>query len=230
MIKISYPKNEISSLVIKENNSEIKNSKLFPVEENQVLKLIENGSVDLALLTVDQYAKIASETDFRAIPHSCVNLSGMSGSLALFADNFTELKSFKNNTSIEFLSIVLKLVYKERYKIDLKESDKPDIELKISNELGIFDLAEDWFDTFKLGLPVYIWCAKYEDGELGLEKINEALSEITDLSEEYINKDGREGLIQKKWSSEIEKNIDELLELMFYQGLADEIYSVKIYD
>lgn len=230
MLKISYPINPLSSLLINENSMENKNINFFNGNDKEPLRMLEQNHSDISLLTLDQYAAIKKDSDIRIIPHSCLVIDGMSAKLALKSNGFNTLDTFKNKTDIEFFSIVLKLLYRERYQTNLQESDKADIELEISNEQAMFDLTEDWQDSFKIGLPIYIWCARYEDGELGLETISENLNQIVNFKEEKINIDGREGIIVKKWSDRVEKEIDNTLELLFYQGFVSELFDAKLYN
>lgn len=230
MIKISYPQNTFSSILIKENNLNNKNYKFFPDSDEGVARLLEKNLVDLALITPDKYAELTKTADFRVLDINLVALDGMAGQLGVESNGFESLNSYQNNTNISYLSSILEILYKERYRSDLKESKKPDIILDYDSNGKLFDLSEDWKDSFNISLPIYIWVARYEDGTIPKEDYLEAIKEICNNNEIY-NKDGeREGKIILKWDKFIEKNIDETLELMFYQNYLSELFAVKIYE
>lgn len=227
---VSYTKNPISELLVKDIKG--KGFDLLKADEKSNYKYLENNNVQISLLNPIQYAEMSKSVDIRIIPHSCVSLEGMTGLIGIDLHN-QNTSTFINKTTISYLDKIFQIIIKEKYKIDVeKESKDPDFILKFDSNETSFDLTEDWKDLFNISLPIYFWCVRYDDSQYDLNELNQILDQITERkNKSYTHNDGfRTGKIILNWENIIEKDIDETLEILFYQNITSELFSSKLYD
>lgn len=227
---ISYSKNPITELLVNEVKS--KDFNIIKSKEEDNYKFLKNNNVNIALLDLLQFANLSKEVDVRIVPHSCIAFEGMSGLLGLEIDS-NKIESFSNKTTINYLDDIVKILIKEKYKSEIvKNQTKGDLVLNFDSKNTSFDLSEDWKDTFNTSLPIYVWCVRYDDAQYELEELNQILDNITNnVNQNYDFGDGfRSGKIHLKWDPIIEKDIDDTLELLFYQNATSELFSAKLYD
>ncbi len=232
-MKIGYTKNLISDLLLKENLTKTQDVELINLSQDDIITKIRNGILEGGLIDPVTYAKLKKDVDVRIIPTTCLFLEDFTNIIGLnITSNYKDLNKLSIPFESEYLFDISKIILNERYEIDL--INVPSVggsEIVFSHPEAILDISEDWFESFKFGLPMLFWVVKYEDGKVLVEDYINIFNTLTISSnEDIINNDNtRHGRITRNWDSECEKYLDETLELLFYNNLVKELHCSKIY-
>ncbi len=232
-MKIAYTKNEISELILRDNIGVNSDINLINIEQDEIVKKLSNGLIEAALVDPITYSKLKKNNDVRIIPCSVLFLEDYTNTLGL---NITSESSELNKLSLPFKSDYLyqisKLLLAERYQITIM--DVPSMggsEIVVNNELATLDISEDWYESFKLKLPLLFWVVKFDDGKVLVEDYVNLFNSISLTQDEVFSTDDqtRQGRIIRRWDNECEESLDETLELLFYHNLVDELFCSKLY-
>lgn len=232
-MKIAYTKNEISELILRDNIGVNSDINLINIEQDEIVKKLSNGLIEAALVDPITYSKLKKNNDVRIIPCSVLFLEDYTNTLGL---NITSESSELNKLSLPFKSDYLyqisKLLLAERYHITIM--DVPSMggsEIVVNNELATLDISEDWYESFKLKLPLLFWVVKFDDGKVLVEDYVNLFNSISLTQDEVFSTDDqtRQGRIIRRWDNECEESLDETLELLFYHNLVDELFCSKLY-
>ena len=232
---IVYHKNPLSELLVNES-SNIKDVRVLNVSQDDPVKLLKNNRVDIALINLLEYGLLQRTGDFRILPHSSLLLFDYTKLLGIrFKDNLNEIKTVGSDFNDPYLFAIGKIVFSERYSINFDDleinNEDPDILLTLNSNDATNDLSEDWFDTLKLPLPIYVWVCRAESEKFTIEEAKEMINSISNFEEiQRVSEDGiRSGKIIKDWADDVEKAFDDTLEHLFYHGLLPEIYATKAF-
>src|SRR5690606_37960920 len=105
-------------------------------------------------------------------------------------------------------------------------------ELKLFDINSTLDLSEDWFESFKIKLPIYFWVVIVDEENLTLEEYQDITNNFCFKNDETITSSNneREGRIIRNWEEDAEDVLDNTLEVLFYHNVAEEIHACKIYN
>lgn len=214
-----------------------------------LMELLNNNELDLALVDPLTYANIMSETEFAVVPSKCLAIAGYSGIASIyFAKYLRKIESLAFHPNNKFFAILSSIILKEKYSFDIKAIELNDIsinELKrydtildtnmYDNFNNSLDLTEEWFDTFEYPLPIAFWITpvhsdfdtitQITNSLYNSNKPEELINDLKKISNSYYE---REGLIINNFSMEIIKSIEEIIELFFQLGIIDNIKDVRI--
>lgn len=227
---------------------ESSNIKVFEVAESDCYDLLATNKVDVALFTPLDYGKILKNADLRIIPTVCYAMEGFTGIFSLYfkagLDNIEKCPAPAND---DYLTAIFKILLAEKYEIHseiLKSNKTPEelldeykITFHYDNDDKIapsMDLSEEWFDSNESILPVCFWVVRNEEAP---DNIVEFVSLIKKYpTQEYIpvskfdhsiNED-RTGNIILKWSDEIEKSLENVLDMLYFYQYIPEIPEIKL--
>ncbi|MEN6296121.1 MAG: MqnA/MqnD/SBP family protein [Chloroherpetonaceae bacterium] len=238
-IKIAVPEGKyINNLIANIDAAKNKyNLELIYAKEKDIPQLLLNKSADLSIMNPLNYGKLLETEPFRMLPTTCINALGFSRLATIsFKEDLMELKKIAAPDKDSFLAIATKIIYDEKYDFGIKlvelskEEKKSSIsfDAELSYEENIeypstMDLTEEWSDNFNYAMPIAFWViSESADVEL-MKNITQELI-LKDLPNpqvihEHYHRGAisyeRQGLIQWQFSPELEKAIDDTLELLF---------------
>jgi len=238
-IKIAVPKGKFINNLIEnlEQTKEHYSIELIYSKETDLPNLILNNEVDIALMNPLNYGKILELNPFKIIPSTCIAAEGYSKlATIIFEDNLAKIKSIAVPEKDSFLAIATKIIYDEKYdfNINLIEQDSSaskslttyDAELSYEKDIektGTMDLTEEWTDYYESALPIAFWVASEKSNieqmmQITRHLIKEDISDPEIISEQYQGKEisfERRGIIHWNFHYELEKSIDDTLELLY---------------
>lgn len=235
ILKISYPDNQLTKELINPDNINRQENHLIKTTKNDSVKYLLNNRADLALLTPLDYGLAQKSGDIRILGSPVLFLQDYTEMFGIeFKPGIQEIKTVGSDIPDAFILGVAKILFSERYGLNLEDfivdNKDPDVMIKYKAET-VSDIGEDWFETFRFPLPLYVWCLRAEETEHDIEKINKVINDLCiDLSKEIQSDDGhRVGKISFVWDENYEKAFDDTLETMFYHGILPEIFASKKY-
>lgn len=232
-MKIAYLDNKVSELLI--DKKKIANSKeIIGLNENEIEIQILNGNLKLALIDPLIYSKLKKKKDLRVIPQNPLFFEDFTNTFSInITHNHKDLDKLSSHIDSSYIYNIAKIVLSERYDISI--SSKPSSggsELKLFESNSTLDLSEDWFESFKIKLPIYFWVVIVDEENLTLEEYQDITNNICFKNDEIITSSNneREGRIVRNWEEDAEDALDNTLEVLFYQNATEEIHACKIYN
>lgn len=232
-MNIAYTKNELTDLIISIDDNKI-NQNIIDKSQNEIEKNILNENIELALVDPLTYVNIKKKKDIRVIPFRPIFLEDYSEVFGLdIANTPSEQKKLLMPLENQYLFNITKIILSERYNINLNEISKDKgNKLSLFNSETMLDISEDWYESFKIRLPLYFWVALVKDEVYELTHFELIISSITKSDDTYVSTEDktREGQIVRTWDAECENSLDNTLELLFYHNVVPEIHACKLYD
>lgn len=232
-MKIAYTKNQLSELLIR-GNLEINNDlNLINLKQDEIVKKLSNGLIEAALVDPLTYTLLKKNNDVRIIPGSVLFIEDFAKVIGInISNNSSEINKLSLPFESDYIYQISKILLAERYHISIM--DVPAIggsEVIINEEDAILDISEDWYESFKIKLPLLFWVVKYDDGKVLLEDYINLFNSISLTQDEFFTSDDqtRQGRIIRQWDKECEESLDETLELLFYHNIASELFCSKLY-
>ncbi len=224
------------------------NLRVFEVAESDCYELLSTNRVDVALFTPLDYGKILKSADLRIIPTVCYALEGFTGIFSLYfksgLDNIDKCPAPAND---DYLTAIFKILLAEKYEIhtEILKSKKTlqelieefKVALHFGNDDNIapsMDLSEEWYDSYETILPVCFWVVRNEEEPENIVEFVSLIKKIT--AQEFIpvskydisTNEDRTGNILLKWSDEIEKSLEEVLDMLYFYQYIPEIPEIKL--
>lgn len=238
-IKIAVPTGKyINNLIANiDEASKLYDLDLIYAREKDIPTLFLNHSIDLALMNPLNYGKLLETNPYSILPTTCIAAQGFSRlATIIFEANLIELKKIAVLDKDSFLAIATKIIYDEKYDFGIKlieqNSGKSsggntyDAVLSFEKDIenpSTMDLTEEWTDNFALEMPLAFWVIP-ENTDIELMK-NITLSLIKketpnpEVIHEHFHSGAlsyeRQGEIHWRFYPELEKAIDDTLELLF---------------
>lgn len=232
-MNIAYTKNELTDLLISIDSNNISEN-IINKTQIEIEKNILNENIELALIDPLTFVNIKKKKDIRVIPFRPIFLEDYCEVFGLdIAHTPSEQKKLLMPLENQYLFSIIKIILSERYNITLNDISKDSGNiLSLFNNETMLDLSEDWYESFKIRLPLYFWVALVKDEVYELTHFESIISSITKSDNTYISTEDktREGQIVRTWDSECENSLDNTLELLFYHNLVPEIHACKLYD
>lgn len=232
-MNIAYTKNELTDLIISIDDNKI-NQNIIDKSQNEIEKNILNENIELALVDPLTYVNIKKKKDIRVIPFRPIFLEDYSEVFGLdIANTPSEQKKLLMPLENQYLFNITKIILSERYNINLNEISKDKgNKLSLFNSETMLDISEDWYESFKIRLPLYFWVALVKDELYELTHFESIISLLTTIDNTYVSTEDktREGQIVRTWDAECENSLDNTLELLFYHNVVPEIHACKLYD
>ncbi len=249
-LRIYFPSNSYLADLTKNYNNISNRLDLTKIDEKlNLIYLLENREVDLALVDPLTYSSISSENDYAIVPTKCLITVGYTGIASIyFAKYLREIENIAFSSQNKFFAIISSIILKEKYSFETKLVELNEIKLddlkkfdsiidtkKFDGYNNSLDFTEEWFDTFEYPLPIAFWIAPEEYDYDSIKQVTELLFEsqksqdiITDFQQTLYSYFEREGLIINEFSEEVIKTLEELTQLFYQLGLVDNMKDIKI--
>ncbi|HRT67681.1 MAG TPA: hypothetical protein P5216_02960 [Bacteroidota bacterium] len=238
-IKIAVPKGKFINNLIEnfEHTKDQYNIELIYSKEMDIPNLMLNNDVDLALMNPLNYGKILEISPYKIISSTCIAAEGYSKlATIIFGDNLTKIENIAVTEKNSFLAIATKIIYDEKYDFNIKLIDQDNSKSKELNtydavlsyekdikETGTMDLTEEWTDYFGIALPIAFWVVPDKSNieqmiQITRQLIKKDINDPEVINEQYKSNETsyeRQGIIHWHFYSELEKAIDDTLELLY---------------
>ncbi len=235
--------------VLHENISDAKETfdfDYFKVSEMAAADMLLSGKSNLALLTPTAFATISKKGNWRILNSTILVSKGYSEQLSIsFKQSLKSIESIFAEESIQHIENIIKILFAERFDIDVeflhKASDRQKADGVLCSKSGehselSIDISEDWYDTFEFALPLAFWVVPAELEDYSVVNLThklkdeltpdvEPISELSDNSK-Y---EARSGEIFWGWNDEVEQAIDETVDLLYYHHCISDIIDIKIF-
>ena len=247
-IKLAVPDNPLFEPMYG-NKHLHKELSLITVPENDVHALLFSHEVDAALITPLGYSKGLKKHDLRIIPNSAMTAIGYTGIGSMFFKaGLDDIRTIGSNAPNDFLMVIASILIKEKYGIDKKtvhsrkeiqeiisEFDMSFLWIKSSLNQQALDITEEWYDSYEIPLPLAFWSCRFEEYPVDILSVVQSISSVVkeeDRIYEFSDNDNkyfpREGKILWKWNDDVESSLEQVLHLLYFHQLANEIAAVKI--
>lgn len=244
-IRVGLPNTSIYSSIIQDFKNFIEKDKyeIFSVPEEHLTKLILDNRLDLSLINPLILGKIFKNSDFRIIPSNTLSFISYCDIASIkFEENQKKIEKLIVPNLNDYFSIIAKILLSERYNFFAEIIKKPSVVLNNAIELiynnldevsGQLDFTEDWFDTYEIPLVTGFWIVRNEEEPFEAIELLKQISanrtaneiEIIEKSENTIV---REGSIAHFWDNEIKDALEQILQLLFFHQVIDEIPAIKL--
>ena len=255
--RIAVPKNKIFSKLYSNNEFITNNPKisLIMVDEKDIYSFLWGEKVDLALMSPLSYSQGVVNSDFRIINAPSLSVEGYSALASIFFNRgLKSINSVISSNNNDFLIQIGKIMLAEKFdlQIDMKYQkgntgellQQFDCVIDWNNEDNRFeslDITEEWFDNFEIPLPLCFWVCKADSYPEGIDKIPAYLADPLLDDEEIINDlelataleneyDPRQGRLIWKMDDDFEHNLSQVLQLLYFHQLIDNIGAVKLFN
>lgn len=218
-------------------------------DDSELIELLNENKIDLALVDPLIYSQIESETDYAVVPTAGIFAIGFTRIATIyFSRNLREISNLAYSNIGEYFHILAKLILFEKYDFeiettkilntsldDLKNYNAILTSQKFDDYPNSLDLTEEWFDAFEFPLPIAFWIAAKNHNLDELVKITQELlnsSEIEDNIYEHHESQkftyDREGSIIHNMTQEGIQYIEEIIQLFYEIGLIDNMKDVRV--
>lgn len=246
-IKIGIPENKIYDELISSFN-ELKEKfdiEIYRTDSSQLAKAYYSDKLDIAFMNPLNFSEHPGEQDSRIIPTRCLAFEAYTGELSIFFNKDSQqFKSIyyapKDNYEGETAEIILAERYESFPEKVEKLSGSVDCEIKWekanADETAI-DLSELWFDTYEYPLIMGFWVCKADfdkcdpidlTNQLFNNTLPDELPVVDEVKTEKYSYE-REGIIHYKWTTDIEKSLEEMLQILFVLQKIPNIPEIKLY-
>jgi hypothetical protein len=248
MFKLAVPKNPIFNFFY--GNFE-KYSNLVEIsrfDEKDTAEILLAHQVDAAIVSPAGYSRGVKKHDLRIIPATTLTAIDFTGLGSIyFKSGIDNISMTASESPEDFLMIIARILMSEKYGIEAH----PQIKQKsIDNSFGnydmifewgrsklsdlAFDITEEWYDSYEMPLPMAFWVCRNEDNSEELQEIIRLIGDVSTESDNIIDLDesykygNREGKLVYYWNDEVEAALEQVLQLLYFHQLADEIAAVKL--
>jgi len=249
-LRIFFPSNNYLADLTKNYNFISAEIDLVRIGENEnIIDLLNNNEVDLALIDPLTYSSISGEYEFAIVPTKCLVAAGYTGIASIyFAKYLREIESIAFDAQNKYFALLTSIILKEKYSFETQITELTETSIKdLKNFDAIIstnqfegynnslDFTEEWFDTFEFPLPIAFWVAPEHYDYDTITKITELLydinkteNEITDVQKDTGSSYEQEGMIINQFSDEIIKYLEEIIQLFFQLGLIENMKDIRI--
>jgi hypothetical protein len=207
---------------------------------------------DVALVTPLAFAIEAFTTDLQVVPVGALSLDSLTyaGSIYLRsgAMNKTDIRAVSPNAE-DFLMQMGAIVFQEKFDVEftlLQQIGSSQeliahadivIDYGFDAELDVaLDISDEWGDYFGETLPMALWACRPEEAPDDLADIltafqseGSAIVQHIDEREQRGANAYRKGVIDARWSDEVEESLRALIELLYCRQMIPRIVDVKLW-